>query len=101
MHESGHSEAEHLYVSDGEGEEDATNDTYKAQDFHTMLSVLLSSLEDVQKNGLIWDLRYRGKTYKDIEFVPFVMFIKADTQEADLLCGSYTSRQLTVAQLCR
>ena len=101
MHESGHSEAEHLYVSDGEGEEDTTNDTCKAQDFHTMLSVLLSSLVDVLKNGFIWDLRYRGKTYKDIEFVPFVMFIKADTQEADLLCGSYTSRGLSVAQLCR
>ena len=78
-----------------------TNDTCKAQDFHTMLSVLLSSLVDVLKNGFIWDLRYRGKTYKDIEFVPFVMFIKADTQEADLLCGSYTSRGLSVAQLCR
>ena len=50
MHESGHSEAEHLYVSDGGGKEDMTNDTCKAQDFHTMLSLLLSSFDDVQKN---------------------------------------------------
>jgi hypothetical protein len=99
--ESGHMEAENLHLERGEGEQDTTKDVCKAQDFHTMLECLLSSFVDVQNNGFIWDLRYRGKTYHGIEFVPFVVFVKCDTDEADLLCGSYKSRTSNVAQLCR
>jgi len=74
---------------------------HKSQDLHTMLDCLLESYKDVQKSGFIWDLRYRGRTYKDVEFVPFVMFIKCDTDEGDQLCGAYTSRGNGVSQLCR
>jgi len=87
-----------------EGEEAAYESrkfAHKAQDLHTMLDCLLESFREVQKNGFIWDLRYRGTTYTDVEFVPFVMFIKCDTDEGDQLCGSYTSRGNGVAQLCR
>ena len=44
---------------------------------------------------------YHGKEYEGIEFVPFVVFIKCDTKEADLLAGSYSSRTGNVQQLCR
>ena len=84
-----------------EGEEAAKDDVTKAQDYHTMLDYLLASFVEVQNKGFVWDLRYNGKTYKDVEFVPFVIFIKCDTVEADVLCGSYNSRSGGVAQLCR
>jgi len=100
-YETGHMDAEFVQLVQGEGGDDSTEDACKAQDFHTMLSCLLTSYADVQNNGFVWDLRYRGKTYKDIEFVPFVMFVKCDTDEADVLCGSYKSRTANVAQLCR
>lgn len=99
--ESRHLDADFLYLSDDEGGVDQTKDVCKAQDFHVMLDRILETFVEVQKNGFFWDLRYRGKTYKDIEFVPFVIFIKCDTDEADLLCGSYKSRGAGVAQLCR
>ena len=84
-----------------EGEGDELGDVCKAQDYHAMLDALLASFVEVQNTGFLWDLRYRGKTYKDVEFVPFVIFIKCDTDEADALCGSYTSRGKGVQQLCR
>ena len=100
-YQSQHIEAEFVQLVQGEGQEDITTDACKAQDFHTMLDCLLTSYVEVQNNGFIWDLRYRGKTCNDIEFVPFLMFVKCDTDEADLLCGSYKSRTANVAQLCR
>jgi hypothetical protein len=99
--ETQHMETENMHLEHGEGESDTTKEVCKAQDFHTMLQILLSSYVEVQNKGFIWDLRYRGKTYQGIEFVPFVMFVKCDTDEADLLCGSYKSRTANVAQLCR
>ena len=99
--ESGHVDAQDYDMNDEEGQEDGTKDVCKAQDYHTMLDAILMSYLDLQTNGFIWDLRYRGKTYKDVEFVPFVMFVRCDTDEADVLCGSYKSRTAGVAQLCR
>ena len=100
FYESGHMEAEFERLVKDKGTK-GLDSACKAQDFHTMLDALLTSYVDVQTNGFVWDLRYRGKTYKDIEFVPFVIFVKCDTLEADLLCGSYTNRNKGVAQLCR
>ena len=70
-----------------------------AQDLHAMLDALLESYRKYQK-GITWNLRYGGK-HQLVEFIPFVMFIKGDTQEHDKHCGSYTSRTQHVAQLCR
>jgi hypothetical protein len=98
--ESGHIEAELENVMEGEGAESPTNSENKAQDFHTMLSCILESYLEVQKHGFIWDLQYRGKIYKDIEFVPFLIFVKCDTDEADLLCGSFKVRSGNVKQIC-
>ena len=101
FYETRHMDTEFVQLVQDEGGDEITDEVCKAQDLHTMLDHLLTSYVDVQNNGFVWDLRYRGKTYKDIEFVPFVMFVKCDTDEADVLCGSYKSRMRGVAQLCR
>ena len=99
---TGHLDAGEPDLTDDEDYEvDPALPVTKAQDFHTMLDCLLETFREVQTNGFMWDLRYRGKTYKDIEFVPFCIFIKCDAEEGDLLCGSYTHRLENVKQLCR
>ena len=51
------------------------------------------------QRGLMWKLSYKGNVYP-IEFVPFIMFVKGDTQEHDKHCGKYTSRGKNVQSLC-
>jgi len=95
--ESGHAEAtQNMRNSDSTPQVNAV----RAQDFHTMLAVILDSFLPIQQRGFYWDLKYNGKVYKNIEFVPYVSFICCDTDEADRLCGSYTSRAGGVSQLC-
>ena len=100
--ESGHVDAPmaHPDLLEGEGELPSTN-VPPAQDLHTMLSTILAEFKEIQKTGFVWDLMYKNRLWKGIEFVLFVPFIKADTEEADRLCGHYTSRGRYVAQLCR
>lgn len=100
--ESGHAEAALAAqnMNNNNGENSQTN-AVRAQDFHTMLAVILESFLPIQQRGFYWDLKYNGKVYESIEFVPFVSFICCDTDEADRLCGSYTSRAGGVSQLCR
>jgi hypothetical protein len=100
--ESGHLDATRAVREARENEGKTTkNDAHPAQDFHAMLDFILASYVKLQESGFVWDLFYNGKLYKDIEFIPFVPFIKCDTDEADVLCGSYKSRGKHVAQLCR
>ena len=66
-----------------------------------MLDAILDSYTTLQNKGFVWDLRYGDNVYKDIEFVIFTPFFKVDGDEADKLCGKYTSRTHRVAQLCR
>ena len=73
----------------------------KAQDFHTMLEVVLKSYVKLQNTGFVWDLAYKGRVYQNVEFVLFTPFMKVDGEEADKLCGKYLSRTRNVAQLCR
>lgn len=77
------------------------DDVCKAQDMHSMLALILEDFVKIQNRGFVWDLMYKGKEYKSIEFVPFVPFIKCDTEEADRLVGKYLSRTKNVSQLCR
>ena len=72
-----------------------------AQDFHSILSVLLEPMVNIQEHGFLWDLNYKGQLYKDVHFIPFVPFIRCDTAEADKLTGSYSNRNKHVKQLCR
>ena len=111
--ESGHMDSQDTGLLDGEGlwdnedddnsDEEATDGdlAVKAQDFHTMLSTILESFVELQRTGFVWDLAYKGKVYKNIEFVIFVPFVKCDTEEADILCGKYTCRTGNVKHVCR
>jgi len=112
--ETNHMEAEDVEVADGEGEhaesgtsEDTDSDdeegvpSVKAQDFHTMLQFALQSLVKLQETGFIWDLSAYGKRYEGLEFVPFVMYVKCDTEEGDLNCGKYLVRTSKVKHVCR
>ena len=97
--ETGCLDAEDEVIMEGEGAESGEIQLNKAQDFHAMLEVILKSYLEVQKDGFIWDLCYRGKTYKDVEFVPYLVFVKCDTDEADLLCGS-SKHVLVTSRIC-
>ena len=72
----------------------------KAQDFHRILAAILKSYRAMEKDGMVWDYKYRGKIYKNVELVFFVAFVKCDTAEADKLCGHYESRSKGIQQLC-
>ena len=102
--ESGHVEGTRVYAEamENEGIVDSTSkEASKAQDLHTMLDLILKSYVTMEETGFVWDFCYKNNVYKDTEFVMFVPFIKCDTDEADKLCGSYTSRGWGVSQLCR
>ena len=73
----------------------------KAQDLHCMLQKVFASYIKLQKTGFKWDLSYKNKLHKDIEFVLFTPFIKVDSDEAKKLCGKFTSRTGNVSMLCR
>ena len=75
--------------------------THKSQDLHAILAVILSSLKRLCQSGMKWDYKHRGKLCKELEFVFFIACIKCDTQEADKLCGHYTSRTKGVKSICR
>ncbi len=111
--ESNHLESMDLELLDGEGDyaesddedgettEEDTEPAVKAQDFHTMLSFALKSLVELQETGFIWDTAVYGNKFKDLEFVLFVLNVKCDTEEGDLLCGKYLVRTQNVANICR
>ena len=54
----------------------------KAQDLHCMLQKVFASYIKLQKTGFKWDLSYKNKLHKDVEFVLFTPFIKVDSDEA-------------------
>jgi hypothetical protein len=104
--ESGHVAAFDLYADlsdeDNEGANAAAEtDVDKASDYHAILSVILESLFQLIKEGMVVDIFYKGKLYKDCELVFFVPFVKCDGDEGDKLCLSYRSRGEHVKQLCR
>ena len=107
--DSGHADGAIPYyeMMDDEGElkdntaKNGKAPVHTAQDLHAMLDVILASLVKLFKTGLKWNLVYKGEVHNDIELVFFVPFIRCDTDEADKLCGSYTSRGKNVSQLCR
>lgn len=110
--ETGHLESQDVIVLDGEGDameeddadredEDTEDGAVKAQDFHTMLTAILESFVELQHTGFVWDLVYKGRVYRNIEFVLFVPFVKCDTEEADLLCGKYLVRNRNISHICR
>ena len=82
--------------------QDGTNKkTEKAQDFHCQLEAILESYLPLEANGMLWDLHYRGKLYRNLELVFWTVMVKADTDEAEKHCGKYRSRNGNVKHLCR
>jgi len=99
------SESEDDSLSEVDNDDDNLEPTKKvpscsAQDLHAMLDTLLSSYRECEQRGFMWKLSYKGNVYA-VEFVPFIMFVKGDTQEHDKHCGKYTSRGKNVQNLCR
>ena len=68
------------------------DENQKAADWQAILSEILKSYVEFETKGMHFDYRYGGKTCKNIELVPYIAFVKADTEEADKLCGKYLSR---------
>ena len=77
------------------------DENQKAADWQAILTEILKSYVEFQTKGMHFDYRYGGKTYKNVELVPYVAFVKADTEEADKLCGKYLSRTAKIKNLCR
>ena len=100
--ESGHMEGVASYPNAEEEEEaEEVVEVVKAQDLHAMLAVIIRKYVDLQSSGFVWDLFYKGKCYKKVEFVLFTPFLKLDSDEAEKICGKYTSRSGNVKCLCR
>ena len=105
---SNHLDAEYLTDSESDSDEEVNDEerqydefNEKEQDLHCMLSILLQDMVAIQGTGFLWDFKYRGKVYRDVEFVLFVPFVKCDTDEAEKLCAKYRSRNGNVKHLCR
>jgi hypothetical protein len=74
---------------------------FKPQDLHEILDVVLESYIKIQDTGFYWDLCYKKKVYENIEFVLFTPNLRIDTDEANKLCGHYSSQTSSVHNLCR
>lgn len=105
--QSGHISSNNFEMADGEGDYeegtpgDSDREAHKPGDYHAMIDKILESYRDLQQNGFQWDLRYRGKTWYGLTFIPFLLFIKCDTKEGDMLCGSFNTYNAGVKNLCR
>ena len=77
------------------------DDAHEGQDWHHILAHLLVTYRKLEQEGMLWHYKYKGKIHKDIELVFFLHFVKCDGDEADKLCGKYTTRTGNVANLCR
>ena len=103
-HKSGHVQAATSTLSElapGEGVVSEGSKVVPLQDYHNILATILEDFTEIMEKGFEWDLLYNGKRYDGIQFVPYVHFIKCDTEEADKLAGKYGSRSDKVAHLCR
>ena len=71
----------------------------KANDYHAILSIILSDLKEIQKaGGIDWEFEIEGKKYKRRLKIP-IMFIIGDCKGHDVLCGRQASHQ--AHHLCR
>lgn len=84
-----------IHEADGVGDK---ND----QDFHAMMEVILEDFVELQNHGLLWDFydRRTGIRTNNIQYLPFVPFLRVDGKEADLCCAKYAQRSST-QQICR
>ena len=77
-------------------------DAHEGQDWHHILAhLLLTYRQQLDRKPMLWHYKYRGKVYENMELHFFVHFVKCDGDEADKLCGKYTTRTGNVQNLCR
>ena len=81
---------------------EVTAAAWRLNEYHMQIDFILreSGYLDLQRTGLKWNLRFRGKAYP-VVLHPFIPFIIGDTEGHDSLCGHFKSRTENVAQLCR
>ena len=102
FHKSKHVDSIMAHQDALEDEGEAVNkEVSHAQDLHHVLSIVLKSYVEVQNRGFMWDFQHNGVVCPGVEFVLFTPFLKLDTDEAEKLCGKYTSRTGNVKCLCR
>ena len=72
----------------------------KLTDYHTILDTILEDLRQIQESGgLLWNLEYKGKTFK-VRFKFPIQFVVGDCKGHNLLCGRFGSHNNTNS-LCR
>ena len=74
---------------------------HKTQDKHRILATILKSLKELCEEGMVWDYKHRGKLHKKVKLLFYIAFVKVDTDEADKLCGHYTTRHQHTKSICR
>jgi hypothetical protein len=102
-------ESNHMEVQDASDSDDHSSDAdsvfgigqENVEDLHAMISVILESMEPIQRRGFMWDQAYRGVIYRNILYKIFVPFVKCDNVEAEKLCGKYQIRCGNVKHVCR
>ena len=63
----------------------------KLQDFHLYLKIIFNSVVHSQtSNGLLWDMRFKGRTFK-LNMKPVIILIVGDSQGSHKLSGMYGS----------
>lgn len=99
--DSGHADSLQANPHLNQGEGHIEKEVHQSQDLHAMLKVLLESYIKLQNEGMVWDLFYNGKWYRNVEFVFFTPFFKVDTDEADKLTAHYCGRGKNIKNICR
>ena len=90
-----------LYSQRGGGKSKKKRPNIKPQDLHAILQTILESYKLLEDDGgLPWDLWYKEKMYR-LQLIPYIIFVKADSVEANKACGCYGSNGKGVKSLCR
>jgi len=79
---------------------DEDEDAHEGQDWHYILMHLLQTYRQMENDGMLWPYRHKDKIH-DMELVFYLAYIKCDGDEADKICGKYTTRTGNVKTLCR
>ena len=83
-----------LEILDGVGD-------HNKQDLHAMIGVAIDGLKPLFDRGFLWDQRCKGVLYKNVHYLPFIIYVKCDNKEAEDMCQKYGMRQGNVKNLCR
>jgi len=63
----------------------------RSLNYHWILSSILKSLKDVQKDGLFWDLKLSSGNFHRVQFMFLVCLCVVDMKGSCQLCGWFES----------